>query len=153
MSAPYTPHPPSQVNTPLAGNRDDKLRWLQHIIQEHRPDIGRFVDLYKDIHQHSELSCFESRTANVVAKELDHVGLKVTFGIGGHGVVGVLRNGAGKTILTGAKLDALPIEEKTGLPYASKERMRDLVGRDQPSEPGGLSCDQIPSHHRVGYHY
>ena len=129
MSAPYAPHTPSQANTPLAGNHDDKP---QRIIQEHRPDTSRFIDIYKDIHQHPEMSYFESRTAGVVAKDLEHIGLKVTSGIGGHGVVGVLRNGASKTILTTAELDAIPVEEKTGLPYASKERMKDFVGRDQP---------------------
>jgi amidohydrolase len=109
-----------------------RLRHLQRIIHEHRPDITPYIDTYKNIHQHPELSCFESRTALVVAKCLKDIGLEVTTSVGGNGVVGVLKNGPGKTVLLRAELDALPIQEKTGLPYASKVRMKDVVGQDQP---------------------
>lgn len=108
------------------------LHQFQRILEQYRPDITPFVDLYKDIHQHPELSCFESRTARVVAQCLRQVGFEITTSIGGHGVVGHLKNGSGKTILLRAELDALPIEEKTGLAYASKARMKDTVGREQP---------------------
>ncbi len=77
------------------------------------------ADLYRDLHQHPELSFAETRTAAVAARELRAAGFEVTEGVGGTGVVGVLRNGDGPTALLRADMDALPVEEKTGLPYAS----------------------------------
>ena len=109
-----------------------KLPHLQHILSKHRPDIGPIVDIYKDIHQNPELSTFEARTASIVARYIKNLSLQVWTSIGGHGVVDVLKNGPGKTILLRAELDALPIEEQTGLPYASKARMNDFAGREQP---------------------
>jgi hippurate hydrolase len=76
-------------------------------------------DLYRDLHQHPELGFAEVRTAAVAARELRAAGFEVTEGVGGTGVVGVLRNGEGPTALLRADMDALPVEEKTGLPYAS----------------------------------
>lgn len=75
--------------------------------------------LYKDIHAHPELSMQESRTAKLAAERLRAAGFDVTTGVGKTGVVGVLRNGDGPTILLRADMDALPVKEKTGLPYAS----------------------------------
>ncbi|KAJ8132089.1 hypothetical protein O1611_g1536 [Lasiodiplodia mahajangana] len=117
---------------PQQARQHGKIDDLRRIIRENRPDITRFVTLYKDIHQHPELSCFEARTAGVVARELNGMGFSVTSSLGGEGVIGLLSNGPGKVILLRAELDALPIEEKTGLPYASKVRMSDIEGRDQP---------------------
>ena len=77
------------------------------------------ADLYRDLHRHPELGFAETRTAEVAARELRAAGFEVTEGVGGTGVVGVLRNGAGPTALLRADMDALPVEEKTGLPYAS----------------------------------
>lgn len=77
------------------------------------------ADLYRDLHQHPELGFAETRTAAVAARELRAAGFDVTEGVGGTGVVGVLRNGDGPTALLRADMDALPVEEKTGLPYAS----------------------------------
>lgn len=77
------------------------------------------ADLYRDLHQHPELGFTETRTAAVAARELRDAGFEVTEGVGGTGVVGVLRNGDGPTALLRADMDALPVEEKTGLPYAS----------------------------------
>ncbi|HWM07033.1 MAG TPA: M20/M25/M40 family metallo-hydrolase, partial [Actinophytocola sp.] len=77
------------------------------------------ADLYRDLHQHPELGFAEIRTAAVAARELRAAGFEVTEGVGGTGVVGVLRNGDGPTALLRADMDALPVEEKTGLPYAS----------------------------------
>ena len=74
---------------------------------------------YKDLHQHPELSHHEHRTARCVAEELQKYGFTVLTGIGGTGVVGVLANGAGPTVLLRAELDALPIRENTGVDYAS----------------------------------
>ena len=84
------------------------------------PQMASLTALYKDLHEHPEVSNQEERTAGVIAGELRSAGYTVATGIGNHGVVGILRNGAGRTILVRTELDALPVEEKTGLPYASK---------------------------------
>jgi hippurate hydrolase len=76
--------------------------------------------VYTDLHQNPELSSKEEKTAAKMADELRKLGYEVTTGVGGTGVVGVLKNGKGPTVLVRTELDALPIEEKTGLPYASK---------------------------------
>lgn len=75
--------------------------------------------LYKDLHQHPELSFQEARTAGVVAATLKEAGFEVAEGIGRTGVVGILRNGEGPTVMMRADMDALPIKEATGLGYAS----------------------------------
>jgi hippurate hydrolase len=75
--------------------------------------------LYKDIHRHPELSMQETRTAGIAADHLRTSGFEVTTGVGKTGVVGVLRNGDGPTVMLRADMDALPIKEATGLPYAS----------------------------------
>jgi len=75
--------------------------------------------LYIDLHKNPELSMKEQRTSARMAEELRKLGYEVTAGVGGTGVVGVLRNGKGLTVLLRTELDALPVEEKTGLPYAS----------------------------------
>ena len=74
---------------------------------------------YKDLHRHPELSHQEHRTAERVAGKLQEYGCTVQTGIGGTGVVGVLANGAGPTVLLRAELDALPVKEDTGADYAS----------------------------------
>src|SRR6185436_12462238 len=86
--------------------------------------------LYKDLHSHPELSLMEERTAGVVAKELRAAGFEVTEKFGGFGIVAVLKNGAGPTLLIRVDLDGLPVEEETGVPYASKVRTKDLEGRE-----------------------
>ncbi|WP_433871645.1 amidohydrolase [Saccharopolyspora sp. CA-218241] len=90
------------------------------------------VALYQDLHAHPELSFAEHRTAAEVARRLDALGLEVTSGVGGTGVVGVLRNGAGPTVLLRADFDALPVAERTGLPYASTARGTSPDGDDVP---------------------
>jgi len=77
----------------------------------------------KDLHQHPELSHHEHRTARCVGGELGKYGFTVQTGIGGTGVVGVLTNGAGPTVLLRAKPDALPVRENTGMDYASTVTM------------------------------
>ncbi|OII67972.1 amidohydrolase [Streptomyces sp. CC77] len=77
------------------------------------------LELYLDLHAHPELSGAEQRTADRFAAALSRHGCTVTRGVGGHGVVGVLRNGPGPTVLIRAELDALPVAERTNLPYAS----------------------------------
>jgi amidohydrolase len=93
------------------------------------PDLR---DFYIDLHQHPELSLHEERTAAKVAERLRAAGFEVTTGVGGTGVVGVLRNGAGPTVMLRTELDALPVEEKTGLPYASTVRVKDDAGAEVP---------------------
>lgn len=85
--------------------------------------------IYQDIHAHPELSMQETRTAGLAAAWLRRHGYEVTEGVGGTGVVGVLRNGDGATVLLRADMDALPVEESTGLPYASHERGTDRFGQ------------------------
>ena len=88
--------------------------------------------LYKDLHAHPELSMQETRTAALAADRLRSAGYEVTAGIGKTGVVGLLRNGDGPTVMLRADMDALPVEEATGLPYASKVTTTDREGRTVP---------------------
>ncbi|SFL90192.1 amidohydrolase [Variovorax sp. OV329] len=78
--------------------------------------------LYKDLHAHPEIGFQEVRTAARMAEEMKKLGFEVTEKVGGTGVVGIYKNGAGPTVLVRTELDALPMEEKTGLPYASKAK-------------------------------
>jgi hippurate hydrolase len=89
-------------------------------------------DLYRDLHRHPELSHQEQRTAGLVAERLRGAGFEVHEGVGGTGVVGVLRNGDGATVLLRADMDALPVAEATGLPYASEVRSVDRDGNEVP---------------------
>jgi hippurate hydrolase len=84
------------------------------------PETSRWQErLYKDIHAHPELSFQETKTAALVASKLKELGYEVFEGVGRTGVVGILRNGQGRTVLARADMDALPVRENTGLPYAS----------------------------------
>ncbi len=86
--------------------------------------------LYVDLHEHPELSGHETQTASKLAADLRKAGYEVTEHVGGTGIVALLKNGAGPTIMLRTELDALPVEEKTGLPYASKVRAKDDAGHD-----------------------
>lgn len=86
--------------------------------------------LYLDLHQNPELSSHETQTAEKLATRLRSLGYTVMEHVGGTGVVAVLKNGTGPTVMLRTELDALPVEEKTGLPYASKVRTKDDSGRD-----------------------
>src|SRR5213595_2281949 len=86
--------------------------------------------LYLDLHKNPELALKEQRTSARMAEELRKLGYEVTTGVGGTGVVGVLRNGKGPTVLLRTELDALPIEEKTGVPYASKVVTKNDAGEN-----------------------
>ena len=90
-------------------------------------DLVLYEALYKHFHSHPELSLQERETARAAASHLRklNAGFEIHTDIGGHGVAGVLRNGEGKTIMLRADMDALPVEEKTNLPYASEVTMRD----------------------------
>ena len=88
--------------------------------------------LYLDLHKNPELSTKEEKTAQKLAAELRQLGFEVTTGVGGTGVVGLLRNGKGPTVLLRTELDALPVEEKTGLPYASTVKGVNPAGQTVP---------------------
>ena len=88
--------------------------------------------LYMDLHRNPELSLHEVKTAATIADNLRKLGFDVTTGVGGTGVVGVLKNGKGPTVMIRAELDALPVPEKTGLPYASHVMTKDDQGADVP---------------------
>jgi amidohydrolase len=90
--------------------------------------LAELETIYRDLHEHPELSMQEHRTAAIAAAWLERCGYEVTTGIGGTGVVGVLRNGAGATVLLRADMDALPVEETTGLAYASQATGTDRFG-------------------------
>ncbi len=93
-------------------------------------DVADLEALYKHLHTNPELSAQEVQTAGRMARELKDAGFAVTTGVGGNGVVGILKNGNGPTILVRTDLDALPITENTGVPYASKVRARDKHGNE-----------------------
>jgi len=88
--------------------------------------------LYKDLHAHPELAFHETRTAELLASRVRALGYDVTTGVGGTGIVALLRNGPGPVVMLRTELDALPIEEKTGLPFASKARGTAADGADVP---------------------
>jgi amidohydrolase len=92
--------------------------------------LDELVTLYRHLHSHPELSFQEENTARRIADELKPTGAEVTTGVGKHGVVGVLRNGPGPTVLVRSDLDALPVVEQTGLPYASKVTAADRTGKE-----------------------
>ena len=101
-------------------------------------ELPSLLGIYKDVHTHPELSGHEERTSAIIAKELRAAGCQVTEHLGkyeksdlkGYGVVGVMKNGDGPTVLVRTDLDALPVEEQTGLPYASKVVAKNDEGKD-----------------------
>jgi hippurate hydrolase len=103
-------------------------------------ELPSLVGIYKDIHSHPELSGYEERTAALVAKELRAAGCQVTEHVGkyeyskhkAYGVVGVMKNGPGPTVLVRTDLDALPVHEETGLPYASTVTTKNDEGKEVP---------------------
>ena len=108
-----------------ASSSDAALQTLDGLL----PDLEA---LYKDVHSHPELSMQETRTAGLAADRLRASGYEVTTGIGKTGVVGILRNGDGPTVMLRADMDALPIQEATGLPYQSKATATTREGETVP---------------------
>jgi len=119
---------------------------LASLLEEHRPNFQSYEELYKHFHSHPELSNQEIQTAALIAKHLRQLSpdLDVRENIGGHGVVAILCNGPGKTVLLRADMDALPIKEKTGLPYASDKTMEDMDGELKPVMHGKHDT-QVPN--------
>jgi amidohydrolase len=95
-------------------------------------DLADLTGIYRDLHAHPELAFAEHRTAGIVAARLRDLGYQTTTGVGRTGVVGVLANGDGPTVLLRADMDALPVLERTGLDYASTDRATSADGRDVP---------------------
>lgn len=91
-------------------------------------NLPRLLDLYKHLHAHPEISFQEKETSARIAKELRDNGFEVTENVGGYGLVGILRNGEGPTIMVRSDLDALPVKELTELPYASTATTKDDSG-------------------------
>ena len=105
------------------------LRTLEPRIQDLLPELER---VYTDIHAHPELSMQETRTARIAGDRLRGAGYDVAEGIGHTGVVGLLHNGDGPTVMLRADMDALPVREQTGLPYASTQTATDSGGKTVP---------------------
>jgi hippurate hydrolase len=95
-------------------------------------DYAYLEDLYRHFHTHPELSLKEAQSAARIAAELESLGFAVTRGIGGHGVVAVMERGGGPTVMLRGDMDALPVEEQTGLPYASRVVAEDHLGNTVP---------------------
>ena len=101
-------------------------------------DIAALLTTYKSLHAAPGLSHYEEKTATFLAAQLRAMGYTVTERVGkyerpewtGYGVVAVMKNGAGPTVLLRTELDALPVDEKTGLPYASKVKMKNDAGQE-----------------------
>ncbi|MBI3882531.1 MAG: amidohydrolase [Verrucomicrobia bacterium] len=95
-----------------------------------KKESASLLDLYRHLHANPELSFQEVKTSARLAEELGKAGFKVTTRVGGHGVVAVLKNGDGPTLLLRSDLDGLPVKEITGLPFASKARATDSTGAE-----------------------
>jgi amidohydrolase len=102
-------------------------------------ELPSLLTIYKDLHTHPELSTFEERSSAIVAKELKAAGCEVTDHVGKYedgkqafGVVGVMKNGDGPVVLVRSDMDALPVHEETGAPYASTVTMKNRDGKDVP---------------------
>ena len=107
-------------------NADDTLK---NAIAKDYPYIHK---LYTHLHRHPELSFHEQKTAKRLAKELRETGFEVTEGVGGYGLVALMRNGEGPTVMIRTDMDALPIKEKTALPYASTQYHQEKNGQPIP---------------------
>src|SRR5690349_8503800 len=105
---------------------------VQALTNSGSPLLQELEAIYKDLHAHPELSMEEVRTAKIAADHITKLGYEVTREVGVTGVVGVLRNGAGPTVMLRADMDALPMAENTGLPYASTVKAKDDEGHLVP---------------------
>ncbi|KAJ6110695.1 amidohydrolase [Penicillium sp. IBT 16267x] len=105
---------------------------LRTIIESHRPGLEDYERIYREIHASPELSGQEKQTSKIVECHLKELGFEVHARIGGYGVAGTFNNGSGATILLRADMDALPMKEKTGLPYASQRVAKDTDGNERP---------------------
>ena len=105
----------------LAGDLQQQIR------KDYASHLG---DLFKWFHRNPELSMMETETAARLAKELREAGFDVTTGVGGPGIVAMMKNGPGPLVMMRADMDGLPVEEKSGLPYASRKKQIDWDGNE-----------------------
>jgi hippurate hydrolase len=119
------PSPPGRNGSPTAQAAEPKVGPVRDWARANLPDL---LGLYRHFHTHPELSLMEKETAARFAAELRAAGLEVTTNVGGYGVVGILKNGTGPTVMVRTDLDALPVTENTGLPFASKVKVKDSSG-------------------------
>jgi hippurate hydrolase len=108
---------------PVTGSAEEPRQWAE-------ANLDDLVALYRHFHCHPELSFHERESADRLAKEWTSIGATVTTGIGGHGVVALIANGDGPTLMLRADMDALPVVEQTGLEYASKVKVKDASGAE-----------------------
>ncbi len=107
--------------------------WAQSqkmVLEKRGQDYAYLFDLYQHLHRNPELSFHEEKTSQRIARELRQAGFEVTQKVGGFGLVGVLKNGEGPTILLRTDLDGLPVKEESGKPYASKTQTKDDAGKE-----------------------
>lgn len=121
---------PAQAQSTFEGTPAATPAYYNRLLSVIDQDGDRLINLFKDIHQNPELGFMEIRTAEIVAKELRALGYEVKTEIGKTGVVGILRNGNGPTVMYRADMDALPVQETTGLSYASTKRVKMEDGND-----------------------
>lgn len=114
------------------GGRDATPAWTTPTVAEVAAIYGDVEALYFDLHKNPELAFQETRTAATLAAEVRAFGFDVTTGVGKTGIVAVLRNGAGPTVMLRTELDALPVEEKTGLSFASTVVVKNANGTSTP---------------------
>lgn len=115
---------------------------ISTILSTSKPDLAPYESLYKHLHENPGLSLQEHLAAETAAKHLrSFEGFDVRTDIGGTGLIGILKNGEGKTVLLRADTDALPVEELTGLPYASKKREVDV--EDRIEKPVMHACGYV----------
>ena len=104
----------------------------QTLGEQVKAEMPSLMTIYADLHANPELSFHEVRSASILAAEARKLGFEVTEKVGGTGVVAVMKNGAGPVVLVRADMDGLPVEEKSGLPYASKVKQVDAGGVERP---------------------
>jgi amidohydrolase len=109
-----------------------KITLNERILKSANEEVDSYRNTYIDLHKNPELSLMELNTSRKLADELKRLGFEVTTGIGGNGVVGIYKNGPGKTLMLRTDMDALPILENTGLSYASRVVMKDAKGKENP---------------------
>ncbi|HEX5223429.1 MAG TPA: amidohydrolase [Verrucomicrobiae bacterium] len=108
----------------------------QAVMARVEAEYSSLFSIYTNLHAHPELSFMETNTAHLVAREFRKLGFSVTERVGRTGVVGVLTNGPGPTVLVRGDMDGLPIKEDTGLPYASTGLVKDVDGKEHPAMHG-----------------
>ncbi|KAL8646396.1 MAG: hypothetical protein Q9226_006875 [Calogaya cf. arnoldii] len=121
-----------RVNKPVGPFNASTHETYRGIVDHYRPDLAFYESTYRDLHRNPELSRQEERTSSIAADHLKAIGYRVHEHIGGYGLIGVLKNGNGPTVLLRADMDALPVRENTGLDYASKKTMIDINGTEVP---------------------